>query len=311
MNKRARKRQVRENRKKLFLEAWHEAKAEGVSLSSFCRDYGLCRNNFYRWLREKGEALKPYPIRRVDPALAAKAIRIHRRYHGTWSGETISLALRGRISPWSVRKAVRSLEPNVNVGNSRVSTPVSHSARRFPLWATDWTEFKIARSKFFILLLMDEASRFWLGHEILAHCPNSFDVARLLAQAFDRYSSRPLAVKSDRAQVFKSSPWLEELRKQKVLPRLSRPHCPTDQAVIERGIREVKQWLRVLAPENPEALRSALDEGIFMLNFLKPKVVLNGQTPAAAYFTPQKLQTEPEKRISPPTAPPLSRPRSV
>ena len=91
MNKREQRRVIRENRKKLFLEAWRKAGAEGVSLSGFCRDYGLCRNNFYRWLREKGEVLKPYPIRRVDPVLVAKALEIHRRYEGTWSGETISM----------------------------------------------------------------------------------------------------------------------------------------------------------------------------------------------------------------------------
>ena len=304
MSKRERRRLIRDKRKKLFLRAWREAKAGGESLSAFCRDYGLCRNNFYRWLGEEGESVNPYPIHRIDPALSEKAREIYLRYKGTWSAETVSLALQGRISPWSVRKAVRSTKAPAVSRESPAELIVSSLSKKYsPFWAVDWTEFKIARDKFFILLLMDEASLFWLGWEVLLYSPNAFDAARFISNVFRRYSLRPLAIKSDRAQTFKSWLWTEELLKNGIPSCLSRPHCPTDQAVIERGIRDVKAWLKASAPSNISRLRAELDEGIFILNFLKPRAVLEGRTPAAAYFHPRKnlinIQKRPESVLRP------------
>lgn len=63
-----------------------------------------------------------------------------------------------------------------------------------------------------------------------------------------------------------------------------RPHCPQDQGVIERGMREVKMWLRANDISNGGELAACLDEGMLMLNFLKPKIVLNAATPAKVYF---------------------------
>ena len=53
--------------------------------------------------------------------------------------------------------------------------------------------------------------------------------------------------------------------------------------MIERGMREIKTWLRANNPASEE-LCACLDEGMFMLNFLKPKIVLDAATPAAVYL---------------------------
>jgi len=46
----------------------------------------------------------------------------------------------------------------------------------------------------------------------------------------------------------------------------------------------VKTWLRANRLASIEELSACLDEGMFMLNFLKPKMVLNAATPAAVYL---------------------------
>jgi hypothetical protein len=58
MTKSEQKRVVRLNLKNMFLRAWDEAKADGESLSAFCRDYGLSRKSFYLWLKERNEPLE-------------------------------------------------------------------------------------------------------------------------------------------------------------------------------------------------------------------------------------------------------------
>ena len=62
---------------------------------------------------------------------------------------------------------------------------------------------------------------------------------------------------------------------------------------MERAILEVKEWVRANAVRDREGLRKCLDEGVFMLNFLKPKGVLGGRTPARAHLCLTGERSEP------------------
>ncbi|MBI4801377.1 MAG: DDE-type integrase/transposase/recombinase [Elusimicrobia bacterium] len=109
------------------------------------------------------------------------------------------------------------------------------------------------------------------------------DVTDCLRDILARYEASPFIIKSDRAKVFLCSQWLGLLSVNGITPHKIRPHCPQDQGIIERGMREVKTWLRANNPVSEE-FPVCLDEGMFMLNFLKPKMVLNAATPAAVYL---------------------------
>ncbi|MBI4656166.1 MAG: DDE-type integrase/transposase/recombinase [Elusimicrobia bacterium] len=284
MTKREKKKLIKNNKRNLYLAAWETEKNRGMSLSAFCRTYGLSRKTFYRWL---GKEIKAKTINRVNPILKAKAIEIYLRYKGTWCAETISMTLKGMLSASTIRKLVAPYKQMMNfkIPQTKHETYILGTAAvPNEVWSVDWTEYKIRGKKFFILFFMDEASRFYLGWYIFTATPTGEDVAFCLKDIFVRYESRPLIIKSDRAKVFSCAQWITLLQENDIEPYRIRPHCPQDQGVIERGMREVKTWVRANAPKNLIELDICLNEGMFMLNFLKPKIVLNGDVPAAVYF---------------------------
>jgi len=259
-----------------------------MSLSAFCRDCGLHRSTFICWLNAARSPVPRKPICRVDPALKQKAIEIYLRYKGTWGAETIALSLGKRLNPGTIRKAIKPYRGQWDtrpVPDERPPRPQpAPPAAPNQVWAIDWTEYKVRGKKFFIGVVIDEASRFFLGWEIWDRAPRQREVCRLMRDVFGRYRGLPVILKSDRAKVFSSRRWERFLACHGVAPVRGRPHCPQDQGVIERGIREVKAWLRANRPMTRQALGHDFDEGMLMLNFLKPRVVLGGGTPARAHF---------------------------
>lgn len=298
MTKREEGKIVKANHKKLYLKSWAEEKARGMSLSAFCKAYGLSRKNFYLWLKEEAVAKKCVsPIKRAESKLKAKAVEIFLRYKGTWCPETISLALKGLLSPVTIRKIiapyrhiVKSPSRREKLERSVLKTAVLPNI----VWSVDWTEFKIRGKKFFILFFMDEASRFYLGWYIFSSRPTGNDAAECLRDILARYEARPFIIKSDRAKVFSCAQWLGVLARAGLTSHRIRPHCPQDQGVIERGMREIKTWLRANNISS-KALPACLDEGMFMLNFLKPKIILNTATPAAVYLSQSAIKCESPK----------------
>lgn len=287
MTKRERQSMVKANRRKLFIEAWGREKAQGLPLAVFCRAYGLCRKSFYSWLKAGGNPAPAVPVRRSDPALKCKAVEIYLRYKGTWGAETISIALEGRLSPGVVRAAIkpyRSLWREVRA--PREKPPQAPQAPWLPnlVWSIDWTEYRLRGRKIFIVVVLDEASRFFLGWRIVERVPGTEDVCAVVKDILARFKGRPLLIKSDRAAVFLSENWEALLAANGMLPHRVRPRSPWEQGIIERSIREVKAWLRAKSPRSVDEFKACVDEGMLMLNFLKPRGVLAGRTPARAHF---------------------------
>lgn len=286
MTKREKVKIVKANYRKVYLEAWAKEKAHGMSLSAFCEAYGLTRKTFSKWNKDKTKTVVP-SINRVDPQLKAKAIEIYQRYKGTWGAETISMALRGLLSAVTIRKLIAPYRRVIDlpIHCEKPERRVLKTAK-LPniVWSVDWTEFKIHRKKFYVLVFIDEASRFYLGWYIFTARPTGNDVTDCLRDILARYEARPFIIKSDRAKVFLCAQWLGLLMRNGITSHKIRPHCPQDQGVVERGMREIKTWLRANNPGSEE-LSVCLDEGMFILNFLKPKIVLNAATPAYVYFT--------------------------
>lgn len=286
MSKREKRAMIRGNRRQLYLEEWTRRKAAGMALSEFCRLYGLCRKSFYLWL---AHGRRPRPERqRADPALKRKAIEIFVRYKGTWGPETISLALSERLSPSTIRRVVA---PYRDLFRREARSPVSsapaqaRASRPNDIWSTDWTECSYGGKKAYLWLIIDEATRLCLSWELLDRVPTATDVSQAFRRTLDRYQGRPVLLKSDRAKVFRSSEWRQALEAEGIFSRLARPGVPQDQGVVERFIREIKGWLAANQPGNRDELEHCVSDGMRMLNFLKPRRMLEGRTPAQAYWS--------------------------
>lgn len=292
MSKRERKKQVREARKMAWLKIWREEKSQGLSTSAFLVKYGFDRKTFYRWLKEEKVDVKPFPIRRVPDYLRQKVLEIYCRYRGTWDSKTISICLKGMISPWTVRAIIREVSQNSvrkekAVSFDEIASPEARNDRvdrPNEIWAFDWTEIKLPDGgKIYLAVLMDEASRFRVGWRFLERVTTE-NLIGFLEDALARYSVRPSIIRTDNAPQFKSPVWKIFLESQRIKPVFIPPYSPQSQGRIERGMRETKSWLRVFTLKTIQDLEKALDEGMFMLNFLKPKEVLGGRTPAQNYF---------------------------
>ena len=76
------------------------------------------------------------------------------------------------------------------------------------------------------------------------------------------------------------------LEEHHILPFPIPPRAPWANGRVERDHQNIQNWLIPLEGENLSDVRleCEVDEGMFMLNFIKPWMVLDYKTPAQAYF---------------------------
>lgn len=258
-------------------------KENGLSAAEFAGLWDVSRSTHWRWASGKvkdGTAR----TKRIPAEIHAKVVELDREYRSTW--DTRSIASVVKISHGSVAKILAEVR-----GPRPKKKDVPHLSRtrflmRDVMWSSDFTDIQGGRK---LLRTMDEYSRYRPGWDI---CREAAEDAVKHGEGLIACMGRaPLVWKYDHGSPFTSRLFQEFLRRHRIIGYPTQARAPWTNGRTERDNREIKNWLMQVKEDVSDVeLGKEVDEGMLMLNNIKPRAVLGYKTSADVYFHSQGVE---------------------
>jgi len=111
------------------------------------------------------------------------------------------------------------------------------------LWQADLKEFKLEGKKYYILVCIDDYSRFILCLKLFNHCPTTNE----LISALEKLDVKPKKILVDNGGQFQEQ-WKKWCREKKIKALFAHPNYPQDKGKVERAIRNLaEEFVNLLA----------------------------------------------------------------
>ena len=189
------------------------------------------RRNGWELLPEERMLILDYALAFPDPRHRALA----------WEMSDTGVVCASPSSVYRVLK-VNGLVPEWPVWSSDAVRPQTERAT-FPdeRWLLDFTYLRVGKHWRYLFYLMDEYSRYVVYHELMWRM-DQFAVSAGVERALAIPGRVRLPeIQTDNGPAFKSREFRSYLAQHGIEQRRSRPHCPEDNGIIERGIRTLKE----------------------------------------------------------------------
>lgn len=308
------------------------ALAPGANVAQLCRQYGISRNNGYKWIRRfeaDGEvgleerSRRPRNISSTDGETVVRLIELRRRY--PWGAKKLRQLLSAEIDKGlpSVKTVARILdrvgEPRVRKRHRRLRVvarehePLAVNAPN-DVWTVDFKGWWRTRDgkRFEPLTVRDAFSRYVLCLQMLGSTR-----ADVVKPAFERLfqscglpavirvdNGSPFACTSAPAGLSQLSAWWTALG---IRVSFSRPAHPQDNGAHERMHADVAAELECDPAASREVQQRAADRWRQIYNEIRPHEALQMKTPANLYSrSPRRF-----RGIRPPVYPPTFAVRQV
>ena len=165
------------------------------------------------------------------------------------------------------------------------STRPERAKRPDERWQTDIMYVKIAGRFFYLIIFIDEYSRYIVHHALLISM--DADSVSLEAQnAIDglrRYSLAEPVIQSDNGSSFTAFEFRTVLRENHLTQKLIRPHTPEQNAIVERANKTMRESLVPVILTDYEQARSEISRIINHYNSERRHSSLNYLTPIQYY----------------------------
>ena len=191
-----------------------------------------------------------------------------------------------RVSIKAIARVLRvhGYEPVHRGSRPQGPEPVRFEApRRNALWQLDYAEMRVAGEVLHLLVVLDDFSRYCVGHH-LGERPSSTIAVTVLTQAMARHG-KPEAVRSDRGGAFLSKEFGSWLEAELIDHIVGRAYHPQGGGKVESLIGTVRRelWDTEHFASRSEATRR-LDEFLFDYNERRAHMGIDGLTPADRFF---------------------------
>lgn len=216
---------------------------------------------------------------RISEEVKQRVIELDRRYRFTWDVRSIAHVI--GIGHNSVAKIVREER-----GPRPRKTERPHNGRtrincRDVMWSSDFLAIPGGK----LLKTLDERSRYKLGWDIV-DSESAEALVKHAREVVESMGRAPLVWKFDNGGAFKSKVFQDFLAEHKIIPYPIPPHAPWVNGRTERDNQEIENWLLVLEGQviSRDELWRDINEGMLMLNYIKPRAVLGYSKSAEVYF---------------------------
>lgn len=260
----------------MYLEGWAIERLSGASVKAFAECWGIHRSTHWRWVRPP----RPKEVRR--PRLAQERVsavlEIDKRYRSSWDARAIAHVTGvGKTSVAKILRMARGPRPKAREKPHDLRT---RFLARDVMWSSDYVETPDGRK---LLKTLDEASRYRLGWDA-ADTETAQSVVNHARRIIERMGRAPLAWKYDHGSAFTSKAFQALLAEHGIAGYPIPPRAPWANGRTERDHQELLNWLAPLKTLSGEELTREIDDGMMMLNFVKPRAALGFKTSAKAYF---------------------------
>lgn len=215
---------------------------------------------------------------RIAEEKRRQVIEIDRRYRSSWDSRSIGHAV--GLGYTTVAKILRKERGPRPKPEKRPHDRRTCFLRRDAMWSSDFMSLPDGRK---LIKTMDEMSRYRLGWDASKTDTAAAAVAHGRA-IIARMKRWPLVWKYDHGSPFTSDLFQDFLAQYKILGYPIPPRSPWVNGRNERDNQEVQNWLIPSAVLTGQELERDIDDGMIMLNYIKPRAVMGFKKSADVYF---------------------------
>jgi putative transposase len=222
-----------------------------LSIERMCQLAGVSRAGFYRSLQERAPVEEDMEVRSVIQQISVE----HRRRYGY---RRISAELRRRGMLVNHKRVLRIIrEDNLLAVQPRAFVVTTDSDHEFEvylnlasrmkltgvnqLWVADITYIRLKKEFVYLAVILDAFSRKVVGWALDRTLASRLPIAALDQAIAERQSSPGLVHHSDRGVQYASEDYVRVLRKHQMIPSMSRPANPYDNASCESFMKTLKR----------------------------------------------------------------------
>src|SRR5947207_2334918 len=222
-----------------------------LSIERMCELTRVSRASFYRSFREKHPVEEEMEVRSAIQQIAVE----HRRRYGY---RRIAAELRRRGMPVNHKRVMRIMgEDNLLAVRMRAFVVTTNSHHEFEvhlnlagrmkltginqLWIADITYIRLKWEFVYLAVILDAFSRKVVGWELGNTLAVRLAMAALKKALVERNPGPGLVHHSDRGLQYASSEYVNVLREHQMIPSMSRPANPYDNAACESFMKTLKQ----------------------------------------------------------------------
>jgi transposase InsO family protein len=222
-----------------------------LSIERMCQLAGVSRSGFYRSLQERAPVEEDMEVRSVIQQIAVE----HRRRYGY---RRISAELRRRGMLVNHKRVLRIIrEDNLLAVQPRAFVVTTDSDHEFEvylnlasrmkltgmdqLWVADITYIRLKKEFVYLAVILDAFSRKVVGWALDRTLASRLPIAALDQAIAERQPPPGLVHHSDRGVQYASGDYVQLLRKHQMIPSMSRPANPYDNASCESFMKTLKR----------------------------------------------------------------------
>jgi putative transposase len=222
-----------------------------LGIERMCQLAGVSRASFYRSLQERepveedmqvrstiqqifAEHKRRYGYRRIAAELRRRGMLVNHKRVARIMREDNLLAVQPRAFVVTT-DSDHELEVYLNLASRMKLTDVNQ------LWVADITYIRLHREFVYLAVILDAYSRKVVGWELDRTLAARLPIAALEKAIAERIPPPGLVHHSDRGVQYASSDYVRILRKQQMIPSMSRPANPYDNASCESFLKTLKR----------------------------------------------------------------------
>ena len=277
-----------------MLENARQSARAGDTKKGFCKAIWLGRSNLYNWEKrsEENQLQDAKPIAKniwwkTPPEKEKEIVEMEEKLG---EGSTLyAIAVRTDVSKSTVSNV---LKKQANAGKPEEKhLPVIIKSytwgKRNVCWSMDTLQVRFNNTWVYVLLLVEEISRFILGYRI-SSTKSGWYSRDLVLTAIARMGIKPLVIKHDRGVEFMSRIFLSTLNMKGIITLPSPKHYPRFNSIVERTNRLMRKFtnpLGILPNLSLSQIETALSKGCGIINYELPRRILSGRTSWEVYTT--------------------------
>ena len=222
-----------------------------LSIERMCELARVSRASFYRSFRQQRpieeemevrsaiqqvavEHRRRYGYRRISAELRRRGMRVNHKRVMRIMAEDNLLAIRTRAFVVTTNSN-HAFEVHLNLAGRMKLTGINQ------LWVADITYIRLRREFVYLAVILDAYSRKVVGWELDKTLAVRLPLTALLGALADRKPGPGLVHHSDRGLQYASSEYVNVLREHQMIPSMSRPANPYDNASCESFMKTLKR----------------------------------------------------------------------
>lgn len=248
-----------------------DARARGIKISRIAEVFGVSQTTVKRWSKRKRFTDKQRKSKNCKVTLEVELAILAMRTTFEWGTARIQQGL--ICLPDYAKQALQNYVENVKLSRTAINEVLKkHKLNGYKKISKTWKFFRAKKpnelwqldikgpftvqgKKYYMIVCIDDYSRYLLLAEQLEHVPHTEEITSLLG----KLENKPENILTDNAKIF-AKQWKLWCMYNKIKSLFAHPYYPQDKGKVERTIRNIAEEFINLLAKFPEWLNGMIDD---------------------------------------------------